>query len=76
MARQQFDINNEVNCYNVGTIKCAKHTNIIAVSFRFNLVFHGVAKAVKKEKNIYMICTQNVYASNKNVKFGQDRVIV
>lgn len=25
MARQQFDINNEVNCNNVGTIKFAKH---------------------------------------------------
>lgn len=25
IARQQFDINNEVNCNNVGTIKFAKH---------------------------------------------------
>ena len=65
MARQQFDINNEVNCNNVVTIKFAKHAILHYSSKLQNLGFH-----VKKQWKRKKICTQNVYACDKDVKLG------
>lgn len=65
MAHQQFDINNEVNCYGVGTIKFAKHANIIAVSFRFNLGFH-VKNREKGRKYVLKMITAATKMSNLN----------